>query len=94
VAEELAEAAVPALRHAGDLLDVLPLLRVVVDVEVLGLEHLEVEVPVLDLVLAEVLRGRGRRQAEYATTDPSGVRVRLPAAIYNRHALDGDFPVS
>ena len=59
VLEDRGEPRVPALRQAGRQLRRRLLLGVVVDVEVLGLEDLEVEVPVLDLVLAEVLGARG-----------------------------------
>ena len=56
------EAGVPALGHARDVARSLLFLDVVVDVEVLGFEHLEVEVVVPDLVAAELGLGRHRRQ--------------------------------
>ena len=55
------ELRVRALRHAGDVERGAVLDLVVVEIEVLGLEHLEMELGVLDLVLAEVLRSKGRR---------------------------------
>ena len=60
VLEELGEAGVPALRQAPRLLGRRPLGRIVVHVEVVGLEDFEGEVPVLDLVASEVLGGGGR----------------------------------
>jgi hypothetical protein len=66
VDQQLRQPCVPALRHERGLVDGLALLRVVVDVEVFGLQHLEIELPVLDLVLSEVLRldggGRGEER--------------------------------
>ena len=61
--EDRREPVVPALRHARGLADRRLLLRIEMDVEVLGLEHLPVEVLVLDLVAAEVLGGGALRQA-------------------------------
>ena len=52
---------VPPLRHPGGGLRGDTLARVVVDIEVLGLQHLEVEGFVLHLIAAEVL-GFGRRR--------------------------------
>jgi hypothetical protein len=64
-----AEAGVPALGHpAGDVRR-LALVRVEIHVEVVGLQHLEIEVLVLDLVAAEVL-GLGRsREDQQGQTD-------------------------
>ena len=64
VIEQLLEARVPSLGHARRDVDALAFLGVVVDIEVLGLQHLKVELLVLDLVPAEVLRRcrRGRQQ--------------------------------
>ena len=60
VVEHAREPLVPALGHPTRLLGGFLLRLVVVDVEVLGPQHLEVERPVLDLVTAEVL-GLGHR---------------------------------
>ena len=65
VREEPRQPRVPALGQARADLDACSLLRVEVDVEVLGLEDLEVEVLVLDLVAAEVLRRRWRRRQDH-----------------------------
>ena len=64
VAEDAAEPRVPALAHAADLLGGLAALRVVVDVEVLRLQHLELLPLPLHGVAAEVLRARGRGGAK------------------------------
>ncbi len=58
VVEQPRQPRVPPLGHEGGVLDRQLLLGVVVDVEVLGLEHFELEVLVLHLVPAEVLRVR------------------------------------
>ncbi len=55
---------VPALRHTARLGRRGPLGGIEVDVEVLGLEHGELEVRVFDLVASEVLRGEGRRRPQ------------------------------
>jgi hypothetical protein len=61
VIQELRVARVPPLRHASRLAGDVFLLRVVVDVEVLGAERTEFQPCVLDLVAAKVLRpGRDR----------------------------------
>ena len=45
--------------------------RVIVDVEVLGFEHVPVELLVLDLIATEVLRRRNRgHQYQYANGGP------------------------
>jgi hypothetical protein len=58
---------VPALgelrRHARGAL----LARVVIDIEVLGRENAEIEVGVLDLVTAEILRARLERDEQHRT---------------------------
>src|SRR5262249_43739920 len=65
VAHHAREAAVPPLGHPGRVLYRSLLVGVEIDVEVLGLQHLVVELLVLDLVLAEVLgRRRVRRESE------------------------------
>ena len=74
VLEHFLEPGQPALGHPGGEVDPFLRARVVVDVEVLGLEHLEVEVLVLNLVAPEVLgrgrrRGHGRRQDECQKED-------------------------
>ena len=56
VFEHLRKARIPALGHAADARGTLALFVVEIDVEVIGLEHLEFEVLVLDFVSAEVLR--------------------------------------
>jgi serine/threonine-protein kinase RIO1 len=61
VIEHPFEPRVPALGHPRGNFDSLLLLRVVVDVEVIGLQDLEIEVLVLDLVAAEVLSRRVAR---------------------------------
>jgi hypothetical protein len=60
VIEQRGEARVPPLRHARCVPRRRFLLGVVIDVEVLGPEHTEVEAVVLDLVASEVLRIRRR----------------------------------
>ena len=67
VVQDRREPGVGALRHPGGVERGLPLHGVEVDVEVLGLDDLEVERLVLDLVLAEVLgrqRAPGRQSSE------------------------------
>ena len=59
VAEHARVTRVPPLRHRRGALHRLALLRVVVDVEVVGLQHLKIESPIPDLVTAEVLGGSG-----------------------------------
>ncbi len=59
VTEDLRQPRVRPLRHAGRVHDRRLLLRIVVDVEVLRLEHLEIEIVVLDLVLSELCVGGG-----------------------------------
>ena len=55
---------VPPLRHAADVVHDVGFFVVVVDVEVLGLEDLEVELLPLHFVPPEVLRLRCRHQGE------------------------------
>ena len=55
VLEKLGQALVPPLGHTGRLLCGRLHLRIVVDIKMLGLEHLEVEAVVLHLVLPEIL---------------------------------------
>ncbi len=57
--EDACEARVPALGNTRGFAGGLCLLRVEMDVEVLRLEHLELERLILNFVLAEILRGRG-----------------------------------
>jgi hypothetical protein len=64
VIEDARDPRVPALRHAGRLLGGAALRLVEIDVEVLGAHDLEAERLVLDLVAAEILRGRGNRDRE------------------------------
>jgi hypothetical protein len=66
VVQETAYASVPSFGHATGLADDGLHLGIVIDVEVLGLEHLRIESLVLDLVAAEVLGIRGRRQDDRA----------------------------
>jgi hypothetical protein len=56
VVQQARQTGIPPLRHEYQVLDGDILFRVVVDVEVLGLQDLEVEALILDLVLPEVLR--------------------------------------
>jgi hypothetical protein len=74
--QDVAQAVVPALRHPAHLRGGVLLLRVVIDVEVVGLEHLELEVLPLHGVPAEILGlrrrggsegGQGRRRNEPGT---------------------------
>jgi hypothetical protein len=58
------QADIPPFRHARGEVDRRLLLRVVVDVEVVRLLHLEVELLVLHLVLAEILRLSSRGAAQ------------------------------
>jgi hypothetical protein len=60
--EDQGEPVVPALRHAGGLLDGCLLFGIEVDVEVLRLEDLPFEPLIDDLVAAEVLGGRTVRE--------------------------------
>ena len=61
--EELRETRIPPLGHARRHLRRLLFFRVVVDVEVVGLQYLELELPVLDLVLTKVAPlGKGSRR--------------------------------
>ena len=56
------ETFVPALSHTRRVLDRFPLFRIKMDVEMRGLEDLEVERFVLDLVSSEVLSGHRSRE--------------------------------
>ena len=70
VVEQLRQPGVPAFRHAPRLHDCLAFLFVVVDIEMLGLQYLEVEVVVADHVLPESLLaepGAARRQERYCS---------------------------
>ena len=72
VVQQLREAGIPALRHARRHPRRRFLFRIEVDVEMLGLQHLEVELPVLHFVPAEVpaLGTDGRRPGrEIATSE-------------------------
>jgi hypothetical protein len=60
VLQQLGDSRVPPLRHARGEGHRSFFLRVVIDVEVLGGEHLEVKLFVLDLVAPEILRARRR----------------------------------
>jgi hypothetical protein len=55
VLQESREPRVPAFGHAADLVGAFTLLRIEVNVAMLGLQHLEGELAVLHLVAAEVL---------------------------------------
>ena len=55
------EPSVPALGHAAGLVDCLAGLRIVVNIEMFGLQYFEVEALVLDLVPPEILRAGRRR---------------------------------
>ena len=61
VVQDAGQAGVPPLGHARGVQGRRPLGRIVVDLEVLGLDDLEIEGLVLDLVLSEVLRCQRRR---------------------------------
>ena len=67
VLEDARQARIPALGHAADARGVLALFFIEIDVEVIGLQHFELEVLVLDLVASEVLRLRGRRGRQEQT---------------------------
>jgi hypothetical protein len=54
--KKVRQTGVPALGHAGDVLNNILLFVVIVDIEMLGLEDLEVERVVSDLILSEILR--------------------------------------
>ena len=75
VVQDAGEARVPPLRHACCVERRRALGRIVIDLEVIGLDDLEVEGPVLDLVLPEVLRRQRRRarerQRRHCCCDPS-----------------------
>ena len=58
--EQPLQAGVPPFRHTGGDVNPFTFFRVEVDVEMLGFQHLKVELLVLDFIAAEVLR-RGRR---------------------------------
>ena len=74
VVQHLREPGVVPLRHPGRVERGRPLAVVVVDVEMLGLDDLEVEVGVLDLVLAEVLGGQQARRAQQQASRTGAVR--------------------
>src|SRR5579862_1869748 len=67
---------VPALRHPGGVAHRERLRRVVIDVEVLRVHRAEIEVMVVDLVLAEVLRIGARRPKSHHQT--AGARQKRP----------------
>ena len=58
MAEQALETGQPSLGHTRGDVDPFTLVWIEVDVEMLGLENLEIELLVLNLVAAEVLRGR------------------------------------
>ena len=62
MAENPGEALVRAFRKPSGIEGGGPRLRIEIDIEVLGAEHLEVEAAVLDFVLAEVVLGRKNRR--------------------------------
>src|SRR5204862_1449999 len=64
VVEDPRQPRVCALGHARGVERAAPFVTVVIDVKVLGLDRLEVERPVLDLVLPEVLGRQGEREGE------------------------------
>ena len=59
VLEHRGKARIPAFRHLGDAGSALALFFVEIHVEVFGLEHFELEIPVLNFVAPEILRLRG-----------------------------------
>src|SRR5829696_6663654 len=65
VLQELGQAGVPALGHSRGEADSGLFFRIVVNVEMLGREHLEIEALVLDLVPPEILRARRHGRAKY-----------------------------
>src|SRR5215470_13679310 len=77
--KELREPRVPPLRHPRRDIRSGALLRVEVNVEVLGAEHLEVEISILDFVLSEVLGRavlRGHREsADRETAHDDGMEA-------------------
>ena len=64
VLEDTREACVPPFGHACSMAHGLFFLRVVVDVEMLGLDDAEVELVVADFVTSEVLSVGGSRRCE------------------------------
>jgi hypothetical protein len=62
--QNLGQARIPTLCHAGRIHGRHPLLLVVVHVEMLGLDDLEIERAVLDLVPPEVLGGQHSRREQ------------------------------
>ena len=78
--EDLGEPGVPALRQAPRLLGGRPLRRIVVHVEVIGLEDLEIEAAVLDLVAPEVLGCGGGRYGDAGGGGEQRGERKLPCA--------------
>jgi hypothetical protein len=76
MAEQFCQARVPPLRHRRGELNGGFFFAVVVNVEVLGLEHLEIELLVHHLVAAEVLRVGGRRRRHEQHGDDEDPRKR------------------
>ena len=70
---------VPPLRHPGHILDGHPLFGVVVDIEVGGLQHLEVKPIVLDLVATEVLGFERSSPGQQKTESSKGSEKPHPA---------------
>ena len=77
VSKKARQPRVPALGHPADDAGGLRLFRIEVQIEVLGLEDLEFEGAVLDLVAAEVLRGRRGRATGFAGSVIIGVLIGL-----------------
>ena len=63
VLEDARQARIPALGHSADACGAFALVFIEINIEVIGLQHFELEIFVLDLVPSEVLRlARARRQ--------------------------------
>ncbi len=82
VVEQLRKARVPALGHPRGHLRRGLFLRVVIDVEVVGLQYFEIEFPVLNLIAAEVAAlGMGNRrqpqQNAQGCRDERGITVHM-----------------
>ena len=84
VTEHAREVIVPAFGHPPGLIDGFLLGRVVIDVEVRGLQDAEVETAILHLVLAEVLRLGAVGQQERERHEE-----RQAKGTHNRHECPG-----
>lgn len=87
VAEQLDQPRMPPFGHARGLSDRGLLFRVIVDVEVLGPRHAEVERLVPDFVGAEVLRLRVRRQQQRRGGEDTGRERSVHVCVLPGEAL-------